>query len=156
VTFPCTFVLYPTLVHPLHFSPFYFSPYLMVISAGLKILYSFLYRQYINHIYLYLCLLIGWKSSKKLLNPRLFPVTFQCGTFLPFLTSCYFAVLASAFFFIHEHPARLLSSITDKTVKWALPGSEQLRLIPSSDLYICVTLRTISNIFQSHLENERK
>jgi hypothetical protein len=38
--FPCVFVLYPKLAHRLHFSPFYLSPLLMVISTGLKILYS--------------------------------------------------------------------------------------------------------------------
>jgi hypothetical protein len=40
----CIYVLYPKLVHPLHFSPFYISPFVMVILTGLKILYSFLYR----------------------------------------------------------------------------------------------------------------
>jgi hypothetical protein len=45
---------------PLFFS-FYLSPLLMVISAGLKILYSFLYRKYINHT---------------LLNPSVFTVWF--------------------------------------------------------------------------------
>jgi hypothetical protein len=39
VTFPCTYILYPELVYPLHFSFFYLSPFLMVISTGLKILY---------------------------------------------------------------------------------------------------------------------
>jgi hypothetical protein len=39
------------LVH-LYFSLFYFIPYIMVISTSLKILYSFLYRRYINHIHL--------------------------------------------------------------------------------------------------------
>jgi hypothetical protein len=38
MTFPCTYVLYPELVHPLHFSPFYLSPPLLVISADIKIL----------------------------------------------------------------------------------------------------------------------
>jgi hypothetical protein len=52
MTFPCIYVLYPKLVHPLHFSPFYLSPLIMVISAGLKILHSFLYRKYITNIYL--------------------------------------------------------------------------------------------------------
>jgi hypothetical protein len=33
------------------FSSFYFSPLLIVISTGLKTLYSFLYREYINHIH---------------------------------------------------------------------------------------------------------
>jgi hypothetical protein len=37
------------LVLPLYFSPFYLH---MVISTGLKILYSFLYRKNIKHIHL--------------------------------------------------------------------------------------------------------
>jgi hypothetical protein len=40
------------LIHPLYFSPFYLSHPLMVISSGLKIPSSFLYRKYINHIHL--------------------------------------------------------------------------------------------------------
>jgi hypothetical protein len=52
MTYPCIYVLYPKLVHPLHFSPFYLSPLLMVSSIGLKILYSLLYRKYITHIHL--------------------------------------------------------------------------------------------------------
>jgi hypothetical protein len=46
------YVLYPELVHPLHCSPFYLSPILMVISSGLNVLFSFLYRKCINHIHL--------------------------------------------------------------------------------------------------------
>jgi hypothetical protein len=49
---PMYIVLWPELVHPLHFSPFYLSSLLMVISTGLNILYLFLYRKYINHIHL--------------------------------------------------------------------------------------------------------
>jgi hypothetical protein len=30
----------------------YISPFLRAVSTGLKILYSFLYRKYINHIHL--------------------------------------------------------------------------------------------------------
>jgi hypothetical protein len=41
------------LVHLFYFSSFCLSLFLMVISTGLKILYSFLYREYINHIHLY-------------------------------------------------------------------------------------------------------
>jgi hypothetical protein len=52
MTFPSMYILYSELVHPFHFSLFYLSPLLMVISASLKILYLFLYRKYINHIYL--------------------------------------------------------------------------------------------------------
>jgi hypothetical protein len=42
VTFPCIYVLQPDLFHSLYFSPFYLTPLLMVISTGLKILYSIL------------------------------------------------------------------------------------------------------------------
>jgi hypothetical protein len=47
----CIVTLSPELVHPLCFSPFYLSPLLMVISTALKILYSLVYRKYINRIY---------------------------------------------------------------------------------------------------------
>jgi hypothetical protein len=36
MTFPCIYVLYPELVHPLHFSPFYLTFLLMVISKVWK------------------------------------------------------------------------------------------------------------------------
>jgi hypothetical protein len=50
MTFLCIYVLYSELIPPLHFSPFYLSPVLMVISTGLNILCSFLYKKYIIHI----------------------------------------------------------------------------------------------------------
>jgi hypothetical protein len=50
-TLPCTYVLYHKLVH-LHFSPVSFSRPFMVISTGLKILYSFLHRKYITNIHI--------------------------------------------------------------------------------------------------------
>jgi hypothetical protein len=50
------YVSYPKLVHPLYFSPFYLSPLLMVISTGLKVLYSFSYRKYFNHVHLHFLL----------------------------------------------------------------------------------------------------
>jgi hypothetical protein len=52
VTFPCICVWWPELVNPLHYSPFYLSPLLMVILSGLNIPYSYLYRKYINQIHL--------------------------------------------------------------------------------------------------------
>jgi hypothetical protein len=52
MTFPCVYVLYPELAHPLRFSPFYLSPLLMVIPTGLNILYSFLNRKCITLIHL--------------------------------------------------------------------------------------------------------
>jgi hypothetical protein len=45
-------VLQPELVHLLYFFSFYLSPLLMVVSIGLKILYSFLCREYLNHVHL--------------------------------------------------------------------------------------------------------
>jgi hypothetical protein len=39
------------LGHLLYFSSFYLSPFLIVVSTSLKILYSFLYREYFNHIH---------------------------------------------------------------------------------------------------------
>jgi hypothetical protein len=39
-------------VHLLYFSSFYLSPFGMVVSTSLKILHSFLYREYINYIHL--------------------------------------------------------------------------------------------------------
>jgi hypothetical protein len=54
----CLYVLWPNLVHLLYFSSFYLSPLLMVVSTSLKILYSFLYREYINHIHLLYFLLL--------------------------------------------------------------------------------------------------
>jgi hypothetical protein len=44
------------VVHLLYFSFFYHSPFLMVVSTGLKILHSLLYREYINHIHLFFLL----------------------------------------------------------------------------------------------------
>jgi hypothetical protein len=46
------------LVHPLYFWAFYVSSHLMVISTDIEILYSFLYRKYINHIHLLISLII--------------------------------------------------------------------------------------------------
>jgi hypothetical protein len=42
VTFPCLCII-TQIVSALYFSPFYLSPFLMVISTDLKILYLFLY-----------------------------------------------------------------------------------------------------------------
>jgi hypothetical protein len=48
----CECALYPSFVHPLHYSPFYHSPLPIVVSTGWNFLYSYLYRKYINHIHL--------------------------------------------------------------------------------------------------------
>jgi hypothetical protein len=47
------------MVHLLYFSSFYLSSCFMVVSTLLKIVYSFLYRQYINHIHLNILLLLS-------------------------------------------------------------------------------------------------
>jgi hypothetical protein len=39
------------LVHFFYFSSFYLGPILMVVSKGLKIIYSLLHRKFINHIH---------------------------------------------------------------------------------------------------------
>jgi hypothetical protein len=52
VALRCIYVLYPKLVHLLYFSLVYYSPFLIRVSTGLKILYSFLYREYISHSHL--------------------------------------------------------------------------------------------------------
>jgi hypothetical protein len=39
------------MFHLLYFSSFYLSPFLMVVSFSLKILCSFLYRKYNNHVH---------------------------------------------------------------------------------------------------------
>jgi hypothetical protein len=61
------------------FSPFYFSPLFMVISTGLKILYSFLYRKYINLIHLLnFLLLCSFTSLWPLLACPVFPSACIC------------------------------------------------------------------------------
>jgi hypothetical protein len=52
VALPCIYVLQPNLVHILYFSSLYLSAFLTVVSTSLKILHSFLYGEYINHIHL--------------------------------------------------------------------------------------------------------
>jgi hypothetical protein len=56
---PLVYVLEPELVHLLYFSPFYLGPLLKVISTGLNIQSSFLYRKCINHIHLLNFLLLS-------------------------------------------------------------------------------------------------
>jgi hypothetical protein len=51
VTFPYIHLLYPKLFHPLHYSPSYPIPLLMVISTGFNDSYSYLYWKYTNHIF---------------------------------------------------------------------------------------------------------
>jgi hypothetical protein len=61
VTFSCIYVLEPKLVYLLLFSSFYLSPFSMVVSASFSI-YSFLYREYINHIQVLSFLLLPYPS----------------------------------------------------------------------------------------------
>jgi hypothetical protein len=46
------------IVHLLYFSSFCLSPLFMVALSGLKILYVFLYREYVSHIHLLNSLLL--------------------------------------------------------------------------------------------------
>jgi hypothetical protein len=50
VLFPCIYVLQPQLVHPYQSSSLFPSPLPIVASASLRLLYSFLYSEHINHI----------------------------------------------------------------------------------------------------------
>jgi hypothetical protein len=51
VTFTCIYVLcIITQIGSSTLSSFFLSPLFMVVSTGLKIIYSFFYREYINHI----------------------------------------------------------------------------------------------------------
>jgi hypothetical protein len=51
VIFPDIHVLYPELVHPLHYSPSYRLPLLKVTSKVFDVPYSYLYGNYINHVH---------------------------------------------------------------------------------------------------------
>jgi hypothetical protein len=51
VIVPCIYVLLHQLVHLLYAFSFYLSLFLMVVSDGLRFLYSFLYRECNNHIH---------------------------------------------------------------------------------------------------------
>jgi hypothetical protein len=49
---PCIYELQSNFVHFFYFSSFYCSPFLMVVSTSLEIIYLFLYSEYINYIHL--------------------------------------------------------------------------------------------------------
>jgi hypothetical protein len=51
-----------TLIGSSLFFSFYLNPFLMTVSANLRILYSFLYKEYINHIHLLSFLLLPYFS----------------------------------------------------------------------------------------------
>jgi hypothetical protein len=55
------YVLEQQLVHLLYFSSFYLSLFLMMVSASLRIVYSFLCREN-NHIPLFSFLLLSYSS----------------------------------------------------------------------------------------------
>jgi hypothetical protein len=62
--FPCdiSMSIYVLYLKWVYFSSFDLSCFLMVVSTGLKILVSFLYREYINHIHLLNFLLFPYPS----------------------------------------------------------------------------------------------
>jgi hypothetical protein len=72
--FPCDISMYICIIAQIgsspHFSSFYFSPFLIVVSTSVKILYSFLYREYTNHIHLlnFLILLSPYQKVLLFLN----------------------------------------------------------------------------------------
>jgi hypothetical protein len=78
------YMYYPELVHLLYFSSFYLSRLLMVILTGLKILYSFLYREYINHIHLLNFLLLPSLSHMWPLHmwPVFHNIAYICNRFI--------------------------------------------------------------------------
>jgi hypothetical protein len=65
-SFPCDVSMYIHIIPWISSSPLFFSylsPLLMVVSTGLKILYLFLYRKYINCIYLLNFLLLPFSFN---------------------------------------------------------------------------------------------
>jgi hypothetical protein len=64
--------IYSALVHFFYFSSFYLSPLFMVAATGLKTLYSFLYREHLNHIHLLNFLLLHTLSHMGLLSMTCF------------------------------------------------------------------------------------
>jgi hypothetical protein len=68
------------------FSPFYLSPLLMVISTGLKIIYSFLYGKYIN-IFTSLMSFFYTSSPVRCL-PLAWPVFHSCASLFRCLLFC--------------------------------------------------------------------
>jgi hypothetical protein len=49
VTFPYIHILYPNLVHLLHYPPSFPTHLLKVTLAGFSVPYSYMYRKYLNH-----------------------------------------------------------------------------------------------------------
>jgi hypothetical protein len=47
----CVYVLYPSLVHPIHYSPFPLTPSLKMNLTGFSIPYSYMSKKYFNHIH---------------------------------------------------------------------------------------------------------
>jgi hypothetical protein len=50
-TFPNVQILYPSLVHPFHYSPSSHTPLLKMTLTGFNVPYSYMYRKHFNHIY---------------------------------------------------------------------------------------------------------
>jgi hypothetical protein len=59
---PCTCVLQPKLVNLYQISSLFPSPFPIVVSASLKLLYSFIYTDHINHIQDFVFLLFPYSS----------------------------------------------------------------------------------------------
>jgi hypothetical protein len=53
MSFPCICVLQPKLVYLYQTSSLLRSPFPIVASASLRLLYSFLYSEHINHIHVF-------------------------------------------------------------------------------------------------------
>jgi hypothetical protein len=75
------YILHPDMVNPLHFSLFFYSPLLMVISTCLKTLSSFFCFPFII-IFLFTCVYIIWVISPPC-SPPPFPPQFQAVHVLP-------------------------------------------------------------------------
>jgi hypothetical protein len=56
IIFPCIYVLQPQLVH-IYFSSLFFSPFLIVVSAGLRVIYTPIQRIYQPYSFLIYLLL---------------------------------------------------------------------------------------------------
>jgi hypothetical protein len=83
----CTYIyIYtPEMLHPLNFSPFYFSTLLKVISTDLSILYSGLYSKYVSYIHFFTFFFYPSPINTLYL---VWPVLYSC----PSLFRCLFSV----------------------------------------------------------------
>jgi hypothetical protein len=65
VLFPRMYVLQPKLVHVYHTFSLLPSPLPIVASANLRLLYSFLYSEHINHIQVFVFLPLPYPSHEQ-------------------------------------------------------------------------------------------